>query len=46
MFQLLDFQFDNQGERKVRDIVNRFLAKNLQQNLANIIHLLKKVKTF
>jgi hypothetical protein len=46
MSQHLDIQFDDQGERRVLEIVNRFLAKNLQEDLGNIINFLKTVKTF
>ena len=46
MAQHLEIQFDDQGERRVLDIVNKFLTKYLQEDLGNIINFLKTVKTF
>ena len=46
MTQHLDIRFDDQGERKVLEIVNKFLTKYLQEDLGNIANFLKTVKTF
>ena len=42
----LKIQFDDQGERFVLDIVNKFLSKYFEEDLGNIIIFLKTVKTF